>query len=237
MLSKFTVDRFASMGVMAGSLMIWHTLALGGELSASLSHPPNQQDSRVVIRTLSDGAGGFLRLHVTAPEGQRVDARFFDALEIHRQSDANRVSEGGDSSTHQKPQLNHSEPVDVSGYSMEVSSLAGTSVSCQAAYAIRWSSGVTLAPNAAMNVTFSNTPEEVISTVYPQGGDVNVFIYEGNTLLGASTNGPTLLDTVGVYNSACENATGQFKVVISNPSTTSGARFVGSISYMVVTAL
>lgn len=229
-----------SMSALRRSLLVSLALVTSATLlQESVSHAASNGPVQVAALSLSTGAqlrrdivledGSSVRVTVTPPEGQRVDARVLQEMQIRRATSA------GDAHAIAMPEFLDEKSegaggplLNLSGYQVDVQNLTATS--CQAGLIIAWSSSTTLNAAAAMNVTFSSTPEEVIATAYPVGGDVNIAVYDGSTLISSSKQGTAKLDMVGVYNSACANSSSLYKVVISNPSSTASARWVGVIT-------
>lgn len=206
---------------------------VGGVVQAGEDHAlrinSNVRLSSTVAREVSDGAGGLIRIEVSAPEGKQVDLRIFDQLLVERQGTEVAALRSDAPAT----QLRSDEVLDVSGYHISVTARSVESA-CSSSYVIRWNSGISLSPNQSTTISLSGSPEQLQATTYPQGGDVNLYLYAGNTLLASSTQPPGYLDTAGVINTSCQNDSTSYKVVISNPSATSSARFVGVVTQVVV---
>ena len=206
---------------------------IGGAVQAGEAHSlrinSNVRLSSPVAREVSDGTGGLIRIEVLAPEGKKVDSRVFEQLLVERQG----IQDVSLRSDPPASQLRSNEVLDVSGYHISVTARS-VEAACSSSYVIRWTTGFSLSPNQSTTISLSGSPEQLQATTYPQGGDVNLYLYAGNTLLASSTQPPTYLDTAGVINTSCQNDSTSYNVVISNPSTTSSARFVGVVTQVMI---
>lgn len=205
------------------------TTTLQAEESHPLQETSNRLLSQPVVREKSDGSGGMIRIAVSAPEGKQVDPRLFELLSIERQG---LSSDAAIKSSAVSPP-SFTERLDVSGYYISVTARTVEST-CSTGYVIKWNTGVTLSPNQSLTISISGSPEQLQATTYPQGGDVNLYLYAGSSLLASSTQPSNNLDTAGVVNTSCQNDSTPYKVVIANPSASSTARFVGVISQVFI---
>lgn len=209
---------------------------------------PSSPTSRLE-RILTVGQVGQVRVVVTAPRGQTVDPRIFEVLEL---VPTRPVQAGLSQQTPVLPTpslagptpVGSGHPVNVSGYDVQVHLVgtasggqesAVTATSCQAGFILRYAAGVALNPASAMTLTINGSPEELMAVVYPQGGNVDLAVYEGNTLMGASANASGMLDATGLYNPSCSQTGTLFSAVITNPSSSTPARFVGTVSVFLIT--
>jgi hypothetical protein len=174
---------------------------------------------RAVRRDVSDARGNRFAVTVTPPADRAVDTRFFDAIEVTDGEsgavDAATADAGG-------------EPVDVSGYVVELERLSAAAT-CTTQISLK-TKPVNLAGKKTFSVTSSAPPIFAAVTTFPKSGNVDALVLDGSTPCNSSTKAAGSLDNATCVSSTCTGSSiliGQVK----NPATSS-AQYVAAFNFV-----
>jgi len=198
---------------------------LGAGTGVTLASDVDVADlGRSVARELADGRGNRFVVTVTPPADRAVDVRFLRSLEI---------VEPGAVASAAKGEASGGEPVDVSGYRVDVTPLARAG--CTLDFAIK-SKPVTLGGGKKLVVTAPGTPEMTFGTVYPTKGDVDVYILtDGSTVCSKGTAGAGRLDVAACGSTGvCVNSSTGVVVEFRNFSASAQATYVSMVHVIYV---
>lgn len=193
-------------------------VAVSGALAASA--PAAEEAAfagKAVRREIADARGNRVAVTLTPPADRAVDTRVFDALEVSV----------GDAPASTATAQGSGEPVDVSGYRVELEVLSAAAT-CTSQVTLK-TKPVNLAGNKSFTVTSPQPPIFVAVTAFPKSGNVDARVLNGSTPCSSSTKGSGQLDNASCVSSTC---TGTSVLIgeIKNASKTASAQYVGAVN-------
>jgi hypothetical protein len=203
------------------SVSRWFGGLLATALAAAAPGPCAAGDDayagKAVRRDFTDAHGNRIAVTVTPPADRAVDTRFFAAIEVS-DGEAGGVEEAAAEAT--------GEPVDVSGYVVELERLS-TAATCTRTITLK-TKPVNLGGNKTFNVTSDGQPIFVSVTSFPKSGNVDAYVLNGSTPCNSSKKGSNQLDNAVCVSSSC---VGQSVLIgqVKNP-TRNNAQYVAAIN-------
>ena len=171
---------------------------------------------KAVRRDVADASGNRFAVTVTPPADREVDRRFFDSIEVS----------AGDSDASEAAAEAGGEPVDVSGYVVEVEPLS-LAATCTSKVTVKLKP-VSLGSKKTFLVKSTTPPIFMAVTAFPKSGNVDAAVLNGSTPCNSSKKPSGQLDNASCVSSTCVGSSlliGEIK----NPSN-SGANYVGAVN-------